>query len=58
MISLPGLTLCAGRPEITGLILETFAKYVSQGRLPNNLPDGLAWSLKSFNHWSYVTRVY
>ena len=27
MISLPGLTLCTGRPEIAGLILKTFAKY-------------------------------
>ena len=39
MISLPGLTLCTGRPEIAGLILKTFAKYVSQGMLPNNFPD-------------------
>jgi len=42
MINLPGLILCAGRPEIAGLILETFAKYVSQGRLPNNFPNVLA----------------
>jgi predicted glycogen debranching enzyme len=39
MISLPGLTLCTGRPEIASLILKTFAKYVSQGMLPNNFPD-------------------
>lgn len=39
MISLPGLTLCTGRANIAGLILKTFARYVSQGMLPNNFPD-------------------
>jgi predicted glycogen debranching enzyme len=39
MISLPGLTLSTGRPEIASLILKTFARYVSQGMLPNNFPD-------------------
>jgi predicted glycogen debranching enzyme len=39
MISLPGLALCTGRPEIASLILRTFARYVSQGMLPNNFPD-------------------
>jgi predicted glycogen debranching enzyme len=39
MISLPGLTLSTGRLEIATLILKTFAKYVSQGMLPNNFPD-------------------
>ncbi|GBF82571.1 amylo-alpha-1,6-glucosidase [Aphanothece sacrum] len=40
MISLPGLTLATGRPEIASLILRTFANYISQGMLPNCLPDG------------------
>lgn len=39
MISLPGLTLATGRPEIARRILVTFAKYVDQGMLPNRFPD-------------------
>jgi predicted glycogen debranching enzyme len=39
MISLPGLTLATGRPEIARSILQTFAKYVDQGMLPNRFPD-------------------
>jgi predicted glycogen debranching enzyme len=39
MISLPGLTLATGRPEIARSILRTFAKYVDQGMLPNRFPD-------------------
>ncbi|MBW4516319.1 MAG: amylo-alpha-1,6-glucosidase [Timaviella obliquedivisa GSE-PSE-MK23-08B] len=40
MISLPGLTLATGRPEVARAILRTFAQYVSQGMLPNRFPDG------------------
>ena len=39
MISLPGLTLATGRPEIARSILKTFAQFVSQGMLPNRFPD-------------------
>lgn len=39
MISLPGLTLATGRPEVARAILRTFAQYVSQGMLPNRFPD-------------------
>ncbi|MDM9380313.1 amylo-alpha-1,6-glucosidase [Chlorogloeopsis sp. ULAP01] len=39
MISLPGLTLCTGRPEIARSILRTYAKYVDKGMLPNRFPD-------------------
>ncbi len=39
MIALPGLTLATGRPEIAGLILKTFARYVDQGMLPNTFPE-------------------
>ncbi|GJM15579.1 MAG: glycogen debranching protein [Thermodesulfobacteriota bacterium] len=39
MISLPGLALCTGRPEIAKSILLTFAKYVDRGMLPNRFPD-------------------
>lgn len=40
MISLPGLTLVSGRPDIARTILQTFAQYVDQGMLPNQFPDG------------------
>jgi predicted glycogen debranching enzyme len=39
MISLPGLTLNTGRPEVARNILHTFARYVDQGMLPNRFPD-------------------
>ncbi len=39
MISLPGLTLTTGRPEVARSILRTFARFVSQGMLPNRFPD-------------------
>lgn len=40
MIALPGLTLTTGRPDIAANILRTFAKFVSDGLLPNRFPDG------------------
>jgi predicted glycogen debranching enzyme len=39
MISLPGLSLATGRPEIAARILATYARYVDQGMLPNRFPD-------------------
>lgn len=39
MISLPGLTLATGRPGVARSILRTFARFVSQGMLPNRFPD-------------------
>ena len=39
MISLPGLTLATGRPEVAASILRTFARYVDRGMLPNRFPD-------------------
>jgi predicted glycogen debranching enzyme len=39
MISLPGLTLATGRPEVARIILKTFARYVDRGMLPNLFPD-------------------
>lgn len=39
MISLPGLTLATGRPEIARQILQTFAGVVDRGMLPNRFPD-------------------
>ena len=39
MISLPGLTLTTGRPEVAARILRTFGHFVDQGMLPNRFPD-------------------
>jgi predicted glycogen debranching enzyme len=39
MISLPGITLTTGRPEIAARILRTFARFVDGGMLPNVFPD-------------------
>jgi predicted glycogen debranching enzyme len=39
MISLPGLTIATGRPEVARSILHTFAQYIDQGMLPNRFPD-------------------
>jgi len=39
MIALPGLTLATGRHDIAASVLRTFARYVSDGMLPNRFPD-------------------
>ncbi|MEL7350525.1 MAG: amylo-alpha-1,6-glucosidase [Cyanobacteria bacterium P01_A01_bin.116] len=39
MIALPGLTLTTGRPQLARPILQTFARYLSQGMLPNAFPE-------------------
>lgn len=39
MISLPGLCLATGRHEDARTILETFARFVDQGMLPNVFPE-------------------
>ena len=39
MISLPGLALATGRHSVAARILHTFARYASQGMLPNRFPD-------------------
>jgi len=39
MISLPGLTLATGRPQIAAGVLRAFAQFVDQGMLPNRFPD-------------------
>ncbi|HEY9827720.1 MAG TPA: amylo-alpha-1,6-glucosidase [Stenomitos sp.] len=39
MISLPGLALTTGRPELARSLLCTFAQYVDQGMIPNRFPD-------------------
>jgi predicted glycogen debranching enzyme len=39
MISLPGLSISTGRPDVARRILTTFARFVDQGMLPNRFPD-------------------
>lgn len=39
MIALPGLTLATHRYEDAAGILRTYARYISQGMLPNTFPD-------------------
>ena len=39
MISLPGLALVAGRPEVAAGLLRGFARYADSGLLPNRFPD-------------------
>jgi predicted glycogen debranching enzyme len=39
MISLPGLAISTGRPEVAERVLTTFARFVSHGMLPNRFPD-------------------
>jgi predicted glycogen debranching enzyme len=39
MITLPGLTLATGRPEVAERILRTFGFYADRGMLPNRFPD-------------------
>ncbi|MGB3138500.1 MAG: amylo-alpha-1,6-glucosidase [Nodosilinea sp.] len=40
MIALPGLTLTTGRPTLARLILQTFARFLDRGMLPNAFPEG------------------
>jgi predicted glycogen debranching enzyme len=39
MIALPGLALATGRPAIAAQVLRTFARFISEGMLPNRFPD-------------------
>jgi predicted glycogen debranching enzyme len=39
MISLPGLCLATGREDLARLVLQTFARYVDGGMIPNRFPD-------------------
>lgn len=50
MISLPGLTLPTGRPEVARTLLRTFARFLNRGMLPNRFPDeGEALSDADYN---------
>jgi predicted glycogen debranching enzyme len=66
MIALPGLTLATGRPESARNILETFARFVDQGMLPNVFPgagetpdyntvDAALWYFEAWRAYVEVT---
>ena len=40
MIALPGLAISTQRYDVAASVLRTFARYVSEGMLPNRFPDG------------------
>jgi predicted glycogen debranching enzyme len=39
MISLPGVALATGRPELAAGLLRTFAAHLDRGMIPNRFPD-------------------
>jgi 4-alpha-glucanotransferase len=62
MIALPGLTLATGRHESARKILETFARFVDGGMLPNVFPgagahpeyntvDAALWFIEAWRSW-------
>jgi 4-alpha-glucanotransferase len=56
MISLPGLTLATGRPDVARRILKTFASFVSEGMLPNVFPgagDHPAYNTADASLWFF-----
>jgi predicted glycogen debranching enzyme len=67
MIALPGLCLVTGRPEIARNILRTYARFVSQGMLPNTIPgageepqyntvDATLWYFQAVREYIDATR--
>jgi len=66
MIALPGLTLATGRYESARNILQTFARFIDQGMLPNVFPgsgempeyntvDGALWYIEAWRSYVEVT---
>jgi predicted glycogen debranching enzyme len=67
MISLPGLTLATGRPDVARPILATFARLVDRGMLPNrfseageapeyNTVDATLWYVEAIRAYHAATR--
>ncbi len=67
MIALPGLTIATGRSDIARPILLTFARYLSQGMLPNLFPeagetpeyntvDAILWYFEALRQYDDATR--
>jgi len=66
MIALPGLTLATGRLDSARRILETFARFVDRGMLPNVFPgagehadynsvDAALWYIEAWRAWFEAT---
>jgi 4-alpha-glucanotransferase len=66
MIALPGLTLASGRFETARRILQTFARFVDQGMLPNVFPgagdkpdyntvDAALWYIEAWRAYVDIT---
>jgi predicted glycogen debranching enzyme len=62
MISLPGLTLATGRPDVARSILQNFATLVNQGMLPDNAEiaqyntvDTTLWYFEAIRQYYRVT---
>jgi predicted glycogen debranching enzyme len=69
MISLPGLTLCTGKPEIARSILRNYARHTDMGMLPNrfldsgevakfNTVDATLWFFEAARAYAAVTNDY
>ena len=67
MIALPGLCLVTGRSQIARNILRTFARFMSQGMLPNTIPaagqapqyntvDATLWYFQAIREYFELTR--
>lgn len=66
MISLPGITLATGRPDVARGVFHTFQKCMDKGLLPNSFPENgdapsyntadatlwMAWALKEYLDWT------
>ncbi len=66
MIALPGICIATGRPWLARNILRTFARFVSQGMLPNYFPrageapqyntvDAALWYFEAVRHYFEAT---
>jgi predicted glycogen debranching enzyme len=68
MISLPGLLLATGRPEIARSVLRTFGRLIDGGMLPNTIPnqgtpsyntvDAALWFVDAVRAYVETTRDY
>jgi predicted glycogen debranching enzyme len=69
MISLPGLTLCTGKPDIARSILRNYARHTDMGMLPNrfvdsgemaefNTVDATLWFFEAARAYGAVTNDY
>lgn len=67
MVSLPGLTLATGRPEVAQKILTAFSRFADGGMLPNCFPesgeppqfntvDAALWFVEAARHYFNLTQ--